>query len=763
MADGEVKINAKLDSSELDKGLKDMKGKLDNAGKSIDNGSKKTEGLNKSFKGLNTGVLKAAGGFALAATAIKKTVDVLNDCAAAYEQQRKAETALQVAAKNNPYLNEESVQNLKNFSSQLQSMSEIGDEVSLKVMSQLAATGRNEEQIMQIMGAAADMAAVTGEDIASAAQKLNATLNGNAGMLGRQNGAINSLTKAELEAGKAIEIVAKQYSGAASEMADETVQLKNAWGDLKESIGKGWKEATAPAKKEMAELLKQINDANAYKEQTKGLNQNATGTAEEKINQYTDKIEYYKDSIKELKELREQYGDEDLFYSTQIREAEAAITQLNKEIGVVKAQAGIKTNKSNREKAEADEQTAAQKAADRNKQATDYIKANKDALNDQIKALELKAAVEGKTVDAQEIYNAYLQSYIDLVTKSNGLVSENNAAAKTRLVQLKEKAQAAKDAAEAEKELKEMESEIEKLAADNKTGDSAIDQYIDRQNELLKMKDYLNREEIRQREDTAEKLKAIDEELAQNRRNLWAGLTQEISGYANQTAEIIQNSAALALETEKTRMQAELDNLEIKYRKGELGEEEYQEKVAAAKKKGAQTQYQIEMAQWGTNILSATANTAVGVTKALAEGGVAGIITGALVAAAGAVQLASIMAAKPTRHFASGGFIGGMNGASLGADNTVINARTGELVVNAAQQRNLWDALNGSGALPGSAGFEVVINNSASNLVTATPQINKNQIELMIDARVNDGLRKGRYNDGLNIAQAGMSGEYYGT
>ncbi len=763
MADGEVKINAKLDSSELDKGLKNMKGKLDNAGKSIDNGSKKTEGLNKSFKGLNAGVLKAAGGFALAAKAIKKTVDVLNDCAAAYEVQRKAETALQVAAKNNPYLNEESVQNLKNFASQLQSMSEIGDEVSLKVMSQLAATGRNEEQIMQIMGAAADMAAVTGNSLQNTALQLNKTYSGLAGELGEANGAIRALTKEELESGKAIEIVAKQYNGAASEMADETVQLKNAWGDLKESIGKGWKEATAPAKKEMAELLKQINDVNAYKEQNKGLNQNATGTAEEKINQYTDKIEYYKDSIKELKELREQYGDEDLFYSTQIREAEAAIKQLNKEIGVVKAQAGISTNKRTREKAEADEQTAAQKAADRNRQATDYIIANKDALNDQIKALELKAAVEGKTVDAQEIYNAYLQSYIDLVTKSNGLVTENNAAAETRLVQLKEKAQAAKDAAEAEKELKEMESEIEKLAAGNKTGDSALDQYTDRQNELLKMKDYLNREEIKQREDTAEKLEAIDEELSQNRRNLWSGLTQEISGYANQTAEIIQNSAALALETEKNRMQAELDNLEIKYRKGELGEEEYQEKVAEAKKKGAETQYKIEMAQWGANILSATANTAVGVTKALAEGGVAGTITGALVAAAGAVQLASIMASKPTRHYESGGFIGGMNGASLGADNTVINARTGELVVNAAQQRNLWDALNGSGALPGSAGFEVVINNSASNLVTATPQINKNQIELMIDARVNDGLRKGRYNDGLNIAQAGMSGEFYGT
>jgi hypothetical protein len=32
----------------------------------------------------------------------------------------------------------------------------------------------------------------------------------------------------------------------------------------------------------------------------------------------------------------------------------------------------------------------------------------------------------------------------------------------------------------------------------------------------------------------------------------------------------------------------------------------------------------------------------------------------------------------------------------------------------------------------------------------------------MIDARVNDSLKNGRYNSGLNAAQAGMSGEFYG-
>ena len=107
--------------------------------------------------------------------------------------------ALQTAAKNNPYLNDESVYNLRNFASELQGVSEVGDEVSLQVMSQLAATGRNEEQIMSIMSAAADTA-VTGQDLGSAAQQLNATLNGNAGVLGRQIGAINNLTQSEKKA-----------------------------------------------------------------------------------------------------------------------------------------------------------------------------------------------------------------------------------------------------------------------------------------------------------------------------------------------------------------------------------------------------------------------------------------------------------------------------------------------------------------------------------------------------------------------------------
>ena len=776
MADGEVKINTKLDTSGVDKGLKDLNKKLDDAGKSIDNAGKKSKTLNNNLGGMNKTALATAGAVAGVAVAVKKTVDALNDCEAAYKIQRNAEIALQQAAKNNPYLNNESVYNLRNFASELQNMSNIGDEVSLKVMSQLAATGRNEEQIMQIMKAAADMAAVTGEDIASAATKLNATLNGNAGMLGRQVTAINNLTKEELESGRAIEIVAQQYNGSAAAMADNTVQLANAWGDFKENIGRNWAEKTSPIKKFFTDTLNDINEAlrlTADKKDAAAAGAAGTETAAQaKLN--------YESAAALLAEMDKTPG---------MTERKGGIlaglmvdpTWQKKRDAQAKTVEDLKTRYEELKKAEEDEAEAAQKAADeaqaaadkaaaaktRDETAADFIAKNKAALAERIASMELEAKLTEDEVDAGEMYNTYLQSYIDLVTKSNGLVTENNTAAKERLALLTQWAEKAKDAADEEERLayaQKMQDEAAALLAtvDGLGEGSIYDKYAQREQELLKLKRDVMAAEIEDAEKRKAALEKIDEELAANRRELWAGVAGEINGYAQQVSQIINDAAKMALDTSNNEMKAELANLEIKYRKGEMGEEEYQKKVSEAKKKGAEMQYKIEMAQWSANLLSATSNTAVGVTQALAQGGVAGIVTGALVAAAGAVQLASIMAAKPIKHFAAGGVVGGMNGASMGADNTTIAARNGEMVLNASQQRALWDKLNGSRGAGGSDGVNVVINNSAANLVSAQPQITRGQIELMIDARVNDGLRNGRFDGGLNAASAGMSGEYYG-
>lgn len=783
MADGEVKIDTKLDTSGLDKGLKDMKSKLDGAGKTLDAGAKKGKGFADNLKNINAGAIATAAGVAGVTAAVKKTIDVLNDCAAAYRVQKNAEEALQIAAKNNPYLNDESVYNLRNFASELQSLSEIGDEVSLQVMAQLAFTGRNEEQIMQIMSAAADMAAATGQDLASAAQQLNATLNGNAGTLGRQITSINNLTKEELENGRAIELVAQQYKGAAAATADVEVQLSNAWGDFKENIGRGWQNVTQPVKQFFLGILNDINEAtaktNALKDAS-GKRNDGTATAADTKILLDDAQKQIENTQKEINSTIELLNDEEKL-AEKIREArgyiskstfQKTLTDLQKryeeEIQTVNQLTNEYNALSESEKKAADaaaaQATAEERAAAARKRddaATEYINANKKALQEQIKAIQLKADVTGKEVDAGELYNAYLNSYIELVTKSNGLVTENNSAAKERIKLLEELAQKIKDAATEEERLAAAEKLLQEAEGLLKGGNGTkYDEYAKKQQTLIDLKAKLNAAEIKDELVKKEKIEEIDAQMIKNRRNLWAGLAEEINGYSDATNEIIQNAAQMALETENNRMKTELANLEIQYRKGELSEEQYQEKVAEAKKKGAKIQYQIEMAQWSANILTATANTAVGVTQALAQGGVAGIITGALVGAAGAVQLASIMAAKPIPHFATGGYIGGMNGASLGADNTLIAARGGELMINAAQQRQLWDVLNGNTA--GFGGVNLIVKNNASNIVSTSAQIDRNKIELMIDARVNDGLKKGRFNAGLNAANASMSGDFYG-
>jgi len=72
-------------------------------------------------------------------------------------------------------------------------------------------------------------------------------------------------------------------------------------------------------------------------------------------------------------------------------------------------------------------------------------------------------------------------------------------------------------------------------------------------------------------------------------------------------------------------------------------------------------------------------------------------ILAGLVGAAMAVQGAKIASASPP-GFNNGGVVGGFQGATGGPDNININARRGEMFLNAAQQRNLFDDINRKGS-----------------------------------------------------------------
>lgn len=776
MADGEVKIDTKLDNSGLDKGLKDMKNKLDGAGKTLDAGAKKGKGFADNLKGISTGAVAAAAGVAGVAVAVKKTVDALNDCEKAYKVQRNAEIALQTAAKNNPYLNDESVYNLRNFASELQSMSNIGDEQSLQVMAQLAAMGRTEEQIQAIMKAAADMSAVTGNSVQNVAVQLNKTYSGLAGELGEANSAIRALSKEELEAGKAIEIIAQQYNGQATAMADNTVQLANAWGDFKENIGRGWNKVTQPIKQFFLDILNDINESTAktndLKDASGKRNAGTATSADTKI--ILDDAQQQLDSTKKaIDETMEILNSEELL-AKKVQESRGYVTKATYQKSLTALQKRYEdqtktvqqlteeyNNLSEAEKKAADaaavQASAEEKAAalkKRDDEAVTYINANTKALQEQIKAMQLKASVAGEEIDAGEMYNAYMQSYIDLITKSNGLVTENNTAAKNRLATLQEWAQKAADAATEEERLNaalKAQEEAEKLLQEvnGLKNLSYFDEYAKKQEELKQLTEEVNNNEVLSEQQKADAMLKIDEAYAQNKKDLFNNITQEVNGYIQQTADIAKEAGDLMLENLQSQTNTELMELDKKYEAGEMSEEEYYEKQKQIQQKAAREEYKIKMFQWTASMLAATANIAEGVSKAIAQGGVAGIVTGALVAAAGGVQLASIIASKPTPpNFYKGGVIGGANGATMGGDNTYIHARAGEMILNAHQQRNLWDMINGQGGR-GETSLDLTVNNTQSNKVDTQFREEDGAVILdIVDKRVNKGFIDGTFDGG---------------
>lgn len=855
--DGEVNIGTKVDESGLDKGLRSVKKKVNNTSKDLNKGAKAVNGLKTAFNetgGAAAGfsskmgsIAESGGGVAVAITAavmaVKKYIETLKQANEAYKVQEKAESALQKAAENNPYLNRESVQRLKDYASELQSVSNFGDEGTIDIMAQLAASGRTESEIMKIVAAAADYAAAKHISLESAVQNLNKSYGGLAGELGELFPEVKALTAEQLKNGEAVDIIAQKYKGFAQEAADGSTQAKNAFGDFMESIGKianpAFEALNQKAKafwESMTTQMSKFNDAleTASRKWAIGGIKRSVDEGVNLIN--TEFQDLQTGKMRGAEEVQTKEYLEWLQQELEIRNKINGALKSEEMTALILIQSEIRRRNEIENAAKAEDKAAQAKAdavaktKEAQKTADDYAAASNKALQESLHALEVEAKAKGESVSAQDKYNVYLQSYIDLMTKTEGLIKEGYPVEQKRLKQLKEAKKAVEEATDAEEKLaaaikltqaatdalnsanrhltpaEELDAEIkqlddikakieamsdEEIAAAQKGQDAQLskseiiaglneaekqatlakvdaitateeswwDKYTNQQQQLLDMKKAVDESEVLSEEEKVNALKAIDESYSKSRKQQFADLATEIKGYTDQAVQIMQDASNLMLDTVKNQATAEQAELETKYRKGEISEEEYNEKITESKKKAAKEQYKIQMVQWSASILQATANIAEGVTKALTLGFPAGLIAGPLVAAAGAVQIASIIASKPTPpSFSTGGIVGG---SSYNGDNIATNLNSREMVMNMNQQKGLWDFING-GSKGAGGGTNIVINNSASNLVTVQPQISKDKIELMIDARVNDSFKNGRYTNALNMAQQGAAGDYYG-
>ena len=178
------------------------------------------------------------------ATGVKiyAAVQALQGVYTATGKQIQAEQALKTALTNSQSVVDKSTSNWRDYASAIQAATLYGDEAIIPLIAMGAQMGMTDETIRATIEAATDLASATGMDLNQAFKNLGKTLTGQAEeeIVSMATG-LKGLTKEELLAGEGIDLVAKQYKGAAAEMAGTSFgkaqQEINALGDEVENLG----------------------------------------------------------------------------------------------------------------------------------------------------------------------------------------------------------------------------------------------------------------------------------------------------------------------------------------------------------------------------------------------------------------------------------------------------------------------------------------------------------------------------------------------
>ncbi len=875
--DGKVIISTEIDIEGIKKGTTTIQKELKKAEKGIEKSlgqsSKKAgksvgnlTGKISDLTGLSPQVLGMAGPFAAVGLAVAGVTKAINECTDAYKIQEKAETQLEAAALNNPLVNGESVEALKQYASEIQSISTVGDEELLPFMAQLVTAGRSQDEIMKIMSASVDIAASGTMSLESAVRNLNKTYGGYAGELGETVPELKALTKEQLQNGEAVDFLAERYKGISAEVAKTTgsaEQLSNAFGDLKEELGAPFEKALTPIRAFFTNLISGWADARRAKREYEEATEEIKA-GNESVNNLNLVIEGEKKNLKtlEAKLVTEQKQlelfEKGLYFGIQSKdvlienvnlaqeEVDAQKKTINSLQEKLNAQKEIEDNAAKAAEAAAKEAAEANRIKKAEEDRASYIKANEQLRAKQLQQLELQAKISGEEVADKEKLNVLVNSYISLISDSKGAVKESDKEARRLLSdietltatmpelsesaaeldsilsniqigddrplseqmaeQLKaldelyeqvitnealtdekrlkleedyqkkraelvkryneqenserlDKAKELKTALEEIEEEKEEKSEVDKL----KEQLDSLDKYYADQKDLLaeseEEKLALEEEYLEKREILEDKYREAKEkkekEAAEEEKQALLDKMEKIVGYVSLVREAMSSwlnvfSEQIAAETDL----AQAEN-EKQFKDGLISQEEYEKKKTEIKEEGAKKEYKVKMWEWGVSLATAIANVAEGVSKAMAQGGVGGIITGALVAAAGAAQIASITASKPIApSFASGGIVGGN---SYYGDKVPVNVNSGEMILNMQQQKALFDNINrGNGS--GNNAPQIQIFNQAANVVSAKPQITADGMKLMIRQIVTKDMAEGQYNDSFRQMQSGIDG-----
>ena len=195
--------------------------------------------MSQAFKvgaGIYGGVL--AAGFSI--SRIKSFITTSIDAAT---EQAAAENRLATAMKLKNQYTLAGFQAMKDYASQIQSLTIYGDEAVLAQQAFLVSLGFTEKQIREVISAAADLAAGTGQSLEYGVRNLAKTFSGSIGELGDMIPTLKTLTAEELKAGAAVSMATEKFKGQGAAVAatptGQMQQMAKSWLDLKAAIGGG--------------------------------------------------------------------------------------------------------------------------------------------------------------------------------------------------------------------------------------------------------------------------------------------------------------------------------------------------------------------------------------------------------------------------------------------------------------------------------------------------------------------------------------------
>lgn len=254
MADKELTYVLKM-KNELSRHVKQVQDDLDRMAKAGITDAKK---LDEGFEDVGDSAEKAGGKtrkFGENIRALDATIDVVRNLKAAFDSAargiedlvrlyadgERSEIAFATAIRNNPYISGEGYDNLQAYIAELRNITIFDDDQLRNNAMALAQMNLTEEQIIDVLDAATNLASSGIMPLDQAVDNLGRTFSGSLGFLGRTVPQTKNLTEVQLKHGDAVKIVADQYRGMNEAIGQTSYgklsQIKNDLDDIKKKFG----------------------------------------------------------------------------------------------------------------------------------------------------------------------------------------------------------------------------------------------------------------------------------------------------------------------------------------------------------------------------------------------------------------------------------------------------------------------------------------------------------------------------------------------